>query len=71
MQSYNRKSIESLLSNFCHLAKPDDFIEITEWYNGEGYDIVINSQLGQQNLNLTHGEISAIIHITSGFNSIN
>lgn len=71
MQSYDRKSIESSLSNFCHLAKPNDFIEITEWHNAEGYDIVINSVLGQQNINLTHGEISAIIHITSGFNSVN
>ena len=71
MKSYTRKSIESSLSNFCHLSKPDDFIEITEWYNGEGYDIVINSSLGQQNINLTHGEILAITRITGGFNLIN
>jgi hypothetical protein len=68
VESYTRSTKMTELSNFCYLAKPDDFIEVTEWHNGEGYDIVINSQLGQQNINLTHGEISAIIHITSGFN---
>lgn len=38
------------------MAKDDDFIEVTEWTNGEGYDISINDR----HFNLTCGEIDAI-----------
>lgn len=34
------------------LAKKDDFIEVTEWTNGEGWDITINDKV----IPLTRGE---------------
>jgi hypothetical protein len=35
----NRKSISDDLSIYDCLAKKGDFIEVTEWANGEGYNI--------------------------------
>ena len=42
------------------MAKDGDFIEVTEWTNGEGWDISINDRL----LHLTHGEFDAINYLT-------
>lgn len=54
---YQRKSIMDHLAKYDYLAKDDDYIEITEWKNGEGYDISIKDK----NLfSLTLGEIEAI-----------
>ena len=38
-QVTNRKSVSVQLQDPWH--KPDEFIEVTAWANGEGYDIVI------------------------------
>ena len=42
MEHYNRKSVTDSLKKYDCLAKDSDFIEVTEWYNGEGWDISIN-----------------------------
>ena len=44
MKEYTRTSKFTELKNYDHLSKDDDFIEITEWYNGEGFDVVINDK---------------------------
>ena len=51
-----RKTID--LKEYCHFAKEDDMMEITEWSNGEGVDVVINSSTdrGKIEFNLTFGE---------------
>lgn len=54
-----RKSINDKLSKYDILAKDSDFIEVTEWTNGEGFDISINERL----INLTYGELEAINHL--------
>jgi hypothetical protein len=51
-----RKSISADLNKFCVLSKEHDFIEITEWTNGEGYDITINERLFM----FSHGQLDAI-----------
>lgn len=56
----NRKSINDKLSKYDILAKDSDFIEVTEWTNGEGVDVSINERL----INLTYGELEAINHLT-------
>ena len=41
MEQYNKKSITDKLSKYDYLVNKDDpnnFIEITEWHNGEGYE---------------------------------
>ena len=52
----NRKSVNDNLRKYDHLAKKDDFIEVTEWTNGEGWDITINDRV----IPLTRGELDAI-----------
>jgi len=36
-------------------AKPDDYMEVCEWSNGEGVDVNINSN-GDQRFSLTWGQ---------------
>jgi hypothetical protein len=52
----DRKSIKAKLNDFCYLNKPDSFIEITEWANGDGFDITINDKI----TSFTRGELDAI-----------
>ena len=35
----DRKSINAKLNDFCYLNKPESFIEVTEWSNGDGFDL--------------------------------
>ena len=60
MEIANRKSISDKLTKYDYLAKDDDFIEVTEWTNGEGYDIVINDKI----ISLTDGQLDAINYLT-------
>ena len=41
MEIKNRKCIFEDLNKFDIMAKKDDFIEVCEWTNGEGFDITI------------------------------
>ena len=41
MEEYKRNSIMMQLDDYCIMAKEHDYIEVTEWSNGEGFDIMI------------------------------
>lgn len=60
MEIQKRKSVHIELKEYCHFAKPSDFVEITEWTNGEGYTINISSGFDDKIINVTHGEFDAI-----------
>lgn len=60
MEITNRKSINDKLTKYDYLAKDNEFIEVTEWTNGEGYDIVINDKI----ISLTSGQLDAINYLT-------
>lgn len=60
MEFKKRKSVSEKLSKFDALAKDEDFIEVTEWANGEGNDITINDN---KFISLTWGELEAINHL--------
>jgi len=47
------------LCQFDHLAKPDDFIEVSLWHNGEGFDAYLSSS-GEQSIKLSWGEFKAL-----------
>jgi hypothetical protein len=51
-----RRVVWDNLKQYCHLAKPNDIVEVTEWTNGEGWDVV----LGNRNFYLTMGELQAL-----------
>lgn len=53
------KSIHDSLKKYDYLAQSDDFIQITEWANGEGYDVNINDKIFQ----LTEGQLDAINYL--------
>lgn len=59
MKQTNLKSVSDDLKKYDYLAKDDDFIQVTEWANGEGYDVTINDRT----INLTEGQIDAIYYL--------
>ena len=40
----NRKSISAPMKKFWSLANENDFITVTEWSNGEGWDFCLNDK---------------------------
>lgn len=59
MEILERKSISDNLRKYDHLAKDNDYIEVTEWSNGEGWDITLNEQV----ISLTWGQLDAIDYL--------
>jgi hypothetical protein len=59
MEKYNRKAVFSHLKKYDNLADEHDFIEITEWKNGEGFDVEITGRLSSR-FQLTWGEFKAL-----------
>lgn len=60
MKKELRKSIWDNLNRYDFRAKDGDFIEITEWTNGEGWDILIEDKFIQ----LSYEELEAINFLT-------
>lgn len=56
MEQYERKARMTNLKQYDHLAKEHDYIEVTEWHNGEGFDFTIN----ERHFQLTWGEFEAL-----------
>lgn len=57
-----RKSAFTELSVYCIMSNigSHDFIEVTEWSNGEGYDVTINAATQQQTFSITYGQLKAL-----------
>jgi hypothetical protein len=55
------------LKDFDHLAKKNDFIEVTEWGNGEGYDITLSDN---QIISITIGQFNAIKKLIKLYNKL-
>lgn len=64
---YDRRSLMVELKDFDYLAKEDDFIEVTEWKNGEGYDIALSDK---QVISITIGQFDAIKKLIKLFNKL-
>lgn len=60
MKIGKRKTINGCLHKFDYLAKEDDFIEVTEWSNGEGISVTIN----MNTFELTFGQLDAINYLS-------
>ncbi len=57
VETFKRNSVYSSLKEYCHMCKDEhSFMEVTEWYNGEGFDIIINDGFAEQKFSLTHGQ---------------
>lgn len=58
------KSITTDLNTFDYLAKEGDCVSITEWGNGEGWDVGFNDRM----MSLSCGELKAINYLTKKIN---
>lgn len=63
METYNKKSVSDNLKKYCYFADDDSFIEVTQWKNGEGYDINIESHNSTKLIGFTNGELEAISYL--------
>jgi hypothetical protein len=63
MEKYNRKAVFSELKDYCTFSviNPErgDFMEVTEWYNGEGFDVEING-VDKTSFSMTHGQFTLL-----------
>jgi hypothetical protein len=62
-QYAERKTIFSYIGDACLFSRPGDYLEITEWTNGDGFDIDINSKTGIQKISITYGEFRLLKHM--------
>lgn len=54
---YERPTVMIDMEGFDHLSKKGDFVEVTEWDNGEGWDIAISDR---SVISITEGQLRAI-----------
>jgi hypothetical protein len=59
IKHYQLETAFAMLADFDHCAKPDDFIEVSLWHNGEGFDVTLSDN-GDQRFCLTWGQFKAI-----------
>ena len=65
MEIENRKSISDSLKIYTFIDNEDDFIEVTEWTNGEGIDITISRVKGDSKMiSLHYDELEAINYLS-------
>lgn len=60
IKTTNRECKQVELRLYCYLASDGDTIEVTEWTNGEGYDVAIISMHGDRHFSITDGELQAL-----------
>lgn len=60
MEIIKRKSIFCETKGHCYLSSKDDYMEITEWTNGDGFDVNISNKNDQLMFNLTHGQFKLL-----------
>ena len=56
-----RTSVKDDLRKYDHLANKDSIIQVTQWSNGEGWDISIDDE---PVISLTWGQLDAINYLT-------
>jgi len=52
IEQYVRNAKFTLLKPYDSFAKDDDFMEVCDWHNGEGFDVTIN----EKTFSFTHGQ---------------
>lgn len=57
IESHTRKAKFMNLKSYCHHSKEHDYMEVTEWSNGEGVDVNIDDK---KHFSLTWGEYEAL-----------
>lgn len=60
-----RKSVLLNLNSISPIYNDDDYIEITEWINEEGYDINIDTRGNKSTFSLHYDELKVLNFLTS------
>ncbi len=50
-------------------AKKHDFVEVTEWANGEGFDVLVESTKSER-FSLSLGQFEAVKHLVKKLNKL-
>ena len=67
----SKKSANVDLHKFTNFGQEGDWLEVTEWANGEGIDIIIEySKRPSNNISLSYDELEAIINIVNKFDTL-
>lgn len=65
IDKYERNSVFAELEQWCKgYGREHDYIEVTEWYNGEGFDVDIETSQ-RQRFQLTWGQYEALKYLVS------
>lgn len=56
-----RRAVFSELKDYCMHSGDHDYMEVTEWSNGEGYDICINRKSDGEKFSLSYGEVELLM----------
>jgi hypothetical protein len=59
MEEYKRNSVIMQLDDYCIMSKEHDYIEVTEWSNGEGFDVMMEGDRLER-FSLTSGQFKAL-----------
>ena len=51
-----RRAVFAELKAYCHHSGDHDYMEVTQWSNGEGFDINIDRKRGSEKFSLSYGE---------------
>lgn len=56
----NRRANFASLKGVSPTAGEDDFMEVTEWSNYDGYDVLITRKTSEERFSVTHEELSLL-----------
>jgi hypothetical protein len=59
IERYKLEAAFVSLADYDATIKGDDFMEMSMWHNGEGFDVILNSN-GEQRFGLTWGQYKAL-----------
>lgn len=61
IETFTRKSKFTELKPYCHFTTDDtDFMELCEWNNGEGFDLIMALGKRLQTFSMTWGQFEAL-----------
>ena len=64
IDKYTKNTVFTGLPYFDHSSSKNDFIEVTEWKNGEGFDVEIVSNISSR-FQITRGQLKALNTLVS------
>jgi hypothetical protein len=69
-EKYNRKAIFSPLKEHCIFSvhEPNDFMEVTGWANGDGFDVEIRTKGLDAQFQITYGQFDLLKKLVKQLN---